>query len=96
MTDSESSHHSRLPPYGFALRLNLASFLSVSLSDLMDGSLDLSSGVPAAVIFLRYPLITHHLVFMAQVFITTLLIARWLNDEDFPQQYALPKWNYPP
>lgn len=33
---------------------------------------------------------------MAQVFITTLLIAHWLKDEVFPQQYALPKWNYSP
>lgn len=62
----------------------------------MDDSLDLSSGAPAKVLFLRYPLITYHLVFMAQVFITTLLIAHWLNDEDFSQQYARPKWNYTP
>lgn len=33
---------------------------------------------------------------MAEVFITTLLIAHRLKDEVFPQQYALPKWNYPP
>lgn len=62
----------------------------------MDSSLDLSSGVPAKVIFLRYPLITYHLVFMAQVFIIALLIAHWLRDEDFPQQYALSKWHHSP
>lgn len=57
--------------------------LSFSHSNLMDRSPTLSSGVPAKVIFLRYPLITHHLVFIGQVFITTLLIAHRLKDEDF-------------
>lgn len=92
MTDSESSHHSCLPPYGL-LTESVSLRFSISLADLMDSSLDLSSGVPAKVIFPRYPLITYHLVFMAHVFITTLLIAHWLKDEDSPQQYALSKWN---
>lgn len=94
MTDSECSHHSRPPPYG-SLSDSISFLLLLLLSSLMDSSLDLCSGVPAKVIFLRCPLITNHLVFMAQVFIT-LLVAHWRKDENFLQQYALLKWNYPP
>lgn len=43
----------------------------------------MSQGALATVIFLWYPLITYNVLFMAQVFITTLLIAHWLNDEVF-------------
>lgn len=94
MTDSESSHHSDLPPYGFLL-YSISFPLYLPLQSNGAPSLDLCSGVPAEAIFLRYPLITHHLVFMAQVFITTLLIAHWLKDEDFPPRKMQPEWNYP-
>lgn len=59
-------------------------WILASLSSLMDNGSLLSSGVPAEVIFRRYPLITHHLVFMAHVFITVSLIAHWMNGTDSP------------
>lgn len=86
MIDLESSHHSRLPPYGF-----LSDSISLCLNSISNGQWrGLSPGVE--LIFLRYPLITHHLVFMAQVFITTLLIVHCKSDENSRP----PKWKCPP
>ena len=77
----------------FALWHNLSSFYLLTLMDSKPGSFfrcPRQGNIP------QVSLITYHLVFMALVSITTLLIAHWLKDEAFPQQYALCKWNYHP